>query len=432
MLLRLALAALLLFLLCPAGLVLVHAGDEDGYEYIYEDGYEDEGGVYSGEQQHLQPKDLSISDPKPDTIEAAIEIPIMAKRGFTPKYYVPGSSDEEIFRGVSALVGDANYRMMNESMSLYDCWPKGDLRGSRADGTEEMQTIADFRRPKAQAAPKESRKKTVQEIQEEKMRKRLEEATKTQKMARIFNMGTDCETLICGTCKAIVEEFAVKVHDAVTDPAMEYIDQVFFDLCQSRTLGLKYQDIVTTFCSKQMNTEAGYKEALFSIFEQDTNFKNMKSVESVVSKKKKFCLGISACTETQMSFSSEPIYRYQEQWDEKCFVCQAMADDIEEKVLLHRKVTDGSAASIVSDTCNRLALPPGKFADLCSEFVKGAMGDDIAWITKVYADRAASKLQTEKRFSDTLCEEMKLCKKWLNDEQLSREKTIKEIDAVFE
>jgi len=43
-----------------------------------------------------------------------------------------------------------------------------------------------------------------------------------------FRLGAACETLICGSCKAIVNEFAFAVHAAVNSTEFRYIEQVSF------------------------------------------------------------------------------------------------------------------------------------------------------------------------------------------------------------
>jgi len=437
----------LIFVFCLALVLATHHvaldlyAEESDYEYIYyEDGYTeeslketitDENGSTGSTVEVLEAghQERDVINENPERHQP----PVPQKRGFQAKYNIPGLNLDQKLKELKPLMGGQSLKLLNETMVLYDCWPMGDMKGSRAYDTEEMQRIGEVSKTKITPKDNVNRKKSLQEIQEEKMRKRLEEVTKSKKMNRVFTMGADCETLVCGSCKVLVEEFAVAITEAVNDPSKEYLDQVFEGFCQSRPLNLKYHDVVANLCANQITTGPDYKEAFLTTFEMDTNYEKIASVESILDKKKKICGGVGACSEKQLTFSNIPIYRYQEQWNDSCFVCQAVADDIEEKIVLHRKVTDSIAASIVDGSCGRLGLPPtGDFNDLCLQFTKGSKGDDMAWITKVYADKVVAKPQTEKRFSDSLCEEMKLCKKWLNEDALSKEKTMKEIEAVFE
>ena len=52
-----------------------------------------------------------------------------------------------------------------------------------------------------------------------------------------------------------------------------------------------------------------------------------------------------ACFSNDFTFAIEKIYRYQEKWDEKCFVCQQVIDNIEERVLLTKQINEKNASS---------------------------------------------------------------------------------------
>jgi hypothetical protein len=66
------------------------------------------------------------------------------------------------------------------------------------------------------------------------------------------------------------------------------------------------------------------------------------------------CTEIGACEVEQFEFVSEPLDYTQDQWDDKCYVCQAFAKDLEERVQLVRHVTEGNIVPIVASTCERL------------------------------------------------------------------------------
>jgi hypothetical protein len=65
-------------------------------------------------------------------------------------------------------------------------------------------------------------------------------------------------------------------------------------------------------------------------------------------------MDIGACEEEQFEFQYEPYYYKQEQWDDRCFVCQAFAKDLEERIHLSRHLTERSIVPLVSETCDRL------------------------------------------------------------------------------
>lgn len=94
------------------------------------------------------------------------------------------------------------------------------------------------------------------------------------------------------------------------------------------------------------------------------------------------CTEIGACEVSEFEFYSKPQNKFQDQWDEKCFVCQAFAKDLEvriyscrfnnsksqywqfflffylynykERVQLTRHITETNIVGIVSKTCDRL------------------------------------------------------------------------------
>jgi hypothetical protein len=80
--------------------------------------------------------------------------------------------------------------------------------------------------------------------QEEARKKEIEREVTRPK----FRLGADCESLICGSCKALVEEFANNVQKAAPNQDIKYIDQLTEGFCAQRQLGLKYGEIVTDIC----------------------------------------------------------------------------------------------------------------------------------------------------------------------------------------
>lgn len=65
-------------------------------------------------------------------------------------------------------------------------------------------------------------------------------------------------------------------------------------------------------------------------------------------------MSIGACQPEQFYFQTTPVHYTQDQWDEKCFTCQAFANNLEERLQLTRHVTESSIVPIVAETCDRL------------------------------------------------------------------------------
>jgi hypothetical protein len=83
----------------------------------------------------------------------------------------------------------------------------------------------------------------------EKLKKKVEVERIKDSKTRKFVLGPDCETMICGVCKLIVEEFAARVVTAMEDPTIRYVEQAFSGFCRSRNLHMKYIDLVTDVCN---------------------------------------------------------------------------------------------------------------------------------------------------------------------------------------
>ena len=64
-------------------------------------------------------------------------------------------------------------------------------------------------------------------------------------------------------------------------------------------------------------------------FELDDQYDKLLTPGSMNPKKQKVCVDMGACDEEQFEFVTEPLDYTQEQWDDKCYVCQAFAKDLE-------------------------------------------------------------------------------------------------------
>lgn len=83
-----------------------------------------------------------------------------------------------------------------------------------------------------------------------------------------YLLGSDCETLICGSCKALVGEFAELVITHAKDPTFPYIDDLTAGFCKSRGVTLAHVDMVGDLCLNFELERLGYKETLIAAFER--------------------------------------------------------------------------------------------------------------------------------------------------------------------
>jgi hypothetical protein len=142
----------------------------------------------------------------------------------------------------------------------------------------------------------------------EKMKRRAEDTKVKESKIRKFVLGPDCETMICGTCKVLVEEFARKLVKALEDASIKYVEQVFHGFCQSREIRSTYINFVSDLCHSRIadvsysyvsysyfisslilchfaQPYAGYDEVLIQAYEQEEDIQAVVSDWSLADKK---------------------------------------------------------------------------------------------------------------------------------------------------
>jgi hypothetical protein len=286
--------------------------------------------------------------------------------------------------------------------------------------------------PPPTAAAKE-KKMSYRELQEQKREQRLKAEMEKEALKGKFDLGVSCETLVCGACKVMVEEFADAVLQGLADPRYVYVEDLLSDFCQRKEIAQKYSELVSSICFSIASDKGGYREAFLLPFEADApDWSNVKRAEGLVAKKMQICAStVGACSATQFQFNRKPRRREEEHWDDKCHVCQAFALDVEERVQLSAPgtITESSIVSVVSDTCNRMYLPQD-LTPTCAQLAQGKLLDDISWISKVHSEALIRKAKAEVSFADALCQEVGFCEKWLDPEELRKREEAK-MDQVF-
>lgn len=237
-----------------------------------------------------------------------------------------------------------------EKLVTYRIKPKANLTDTEnATSTENTTTVA-------KKGP--VRKATFRQLQEKKVRERRTNFEEREAYKPKLHLGADCESLVCGACKVVVEEFSRVVKRNADDPEKLYVEDLLDPFCSSRELQMKYNDIVPNVCRDIANiSHNGHRNFLSKTFQEDVDFNNMDSLEQIFEKQRSICVGVGACGMHHFEFQTEPESMYQEHWDDKCYVCQAFANDLEVIVQLSRGVTEGRAMALAAGTCDRLLLP---------------------------------------------------------------------------
>jgi hypothetical protein len=158
---------------------------------------------------------------------------------------VNATEDEEEEPDITQQVNELR-KKMEEVVSVAAALANG-TDGKQANASAANETVEFI-----DDTPKQGRTKRLsfREKQEIRMRERREQEAAREMLRPKFRLGADCETLICGACKAIVEEFGTFVFNAVHDPAVRYVEDLSVGLCEKKEIRLKYVDLVSDICKK--------------------------------------------------------------------------------------------------------------------------------------------------------------------------------------
>jgi len=210
----------------------------------------------------------------------------------------------------------------------------------------------------------------------------------------------------------------------------ELIQDRLGQFCSIEALNTNYKDMVADMCWNFENKTLAIKNALLEAYLDRSDSLPLVHPKSLFQQTKDVCESVGVCSASEWEFVSTPQVTLQEQWDHKCFVCQAAARNMEGYLQLTRRVAAKSINPIVMTTCDRLQLK-GEFDVLCRQMLSGKLLEDVCWFAKVHAESVMRKDRGEMRFPDKLCEELNWCVPWVDPEEL-REKEIRDtMEPVF-
>ena len=85
--------------------------------------------------------------------------------------------------------------------------------------------------------------------------------------------------------------------------------------------------------------------------------------KTISDKSKKVCTDIGACDSKHFEVRLSSTKTKEKHWDDKCFVCQAFAIELEERLQLRKQVSESDTGDIARNICDKLAFPE-KVADM--------------------------------------------------------------------
>lgn len=449
---------LLIFILCVGVLHSVdveETEDEYYYYYYYDEEEIPEEGLPVSEQREIEHQ-RNAHQSSQELFEAetlAAMLPFGFEDEAAPSSSVSGGQSPRKYgfkkspgSGIKkTMTPIVNAKLIEEMSSRYGCFLKKNSGPQKVlDPTIRVKEVAGNRTSEQQSVARRSL--NPKDAAEVKQRAKEEEE---KKMKVRYPMGSPCESLVCASCKIVIEEFGRAesflvliscilgraVHQAISDPKYAYLYDVTEDFCGRITQ--LYSPIVSHFCDILMDETKGYRELVVGPFEQDQNLEEIASTTGLSEKEKRICVSVGACLPSQFVLSTEPEERTQEQWSQSCYVCQAAMRDIEDRISLMNMLGDGASLELSLGVCDRLGFKQEFDAD-CRQLLKDQGKEDIAWMSKMHHEVIKKKELGSLRFPDRVCEAIsnqatgkKFCEKWIDPDQLRR-KTIEEtIEPVF-
>ena len=308
----------------------------------------------------------------------------------------------------------------------------GGGNGESSDGDGESNVASDSS-ASGHGKGKKPKKPTFRELQAKKMEeKAAKEAAKAFKKASLIPTGTSCEDSLCASCKAVIAEFADAVVEGGKLSDYQYIEDIVTKgggFCNRKSFSMRYQPIVTNMCKDMLDgSTAGYRDAVLYPFENDSaKWDKVREPTSLRKKTYSTCTAVGACTSAQFDMQMTPKNKQQEHWDDKCYVCQAFARELEERLTIGKGITETSVVDLITSGCDRVDFLTSSFREQCKSIIKDKLVMDISWIAYLHHEAIIGNHNTEKLFADTVCETIDHCSKWVDpdaEEEIASEEEV--------
>eukprot|EP01041_Mallomonas_annulata_P001236 gene1236-2403_t len=219
--------------------------------------------------------------------------------------------------------------------------------------------------------------------------------------SNLVPLGPNCAGLICGSCKATVDEFGRALIKASKDQKIKYMREVVDSFCSTKEIVLKYLPITEFICKH-----------IFPV-----------------------CMNLGFCHQSDFEYQNTPANFKQEQCSDGSGSNLSPKDkkykgisDVDERVVLIRTVTEGLAEQIVGDVCNNVKLPTEEAAT-CRRLLDKKI-NDLSWIAKLHAETVWKRLTSpDMMFPERICTDVGFCEKWIDPEEIAKKE--REIEAEF-
>jgi hypothetical protein len=142
--------------------------------------------------------------------------------------------------------------------------------------------------------------------------------------------------------------------------------------------------------------------------------------------------GVGACAAEELSEILPATTEEQAEWSPECFVCQSVANAVEELLSLYSKVNEAFVADIVKNVCDTIKMDAGD-REICKSITSGGIGDELSWLAFKHRDAMDTKQKDGTTFAEKVCssDSFKYCEVWIDSSRARRIKEERDIEAIF-
>lgn len=277
------------------------AGESEEYEYEYEDEHDSDGSGLGSADMHQGPS-INFQAPPQEVLNGFIRHTggglMKIGRGLVDEIFINETVDKyDCVRMVDSMVQivevtNTTEEVMNVTAQIQDLKMKmdrvmqfaiktqddavkggGPSTGSASSGVKISPSNNETQPTNTTAIPDKPQPKRMsfREKQALRMQQRKEKALAREAVRPKYRLGADCETLVCGACKAVVDEFGQSIYNAIRNPQIKYVDQLMEGFCASKTVTLKYADIVADICTYFEQVSSSYFVHTMNAYDKNLN-----------------------------------------------------------------------------------------------------------------------------------------------------------------
>lgn len=140
--------------------------------------------------------------------------------------------------------------------------------------------------------------------------------------------------------------------------------------------------------------------------------------------------GVQACEVDQLNEVLPAMTEEQVDWTSECFVCNAVANAVEERLALYSVLTQADAEKLVKNSCDMMLLDAGDMG-ICRILTSAENGDEFAWAAQRHREAMDGKEREAMTFAEKVCYPIAGCALWIDSSKAKNIKEDRAMEAVF-